>query len=394
MRLTKQTMVLLSLTLTLSSSSAQMLWASNPKTSAGMTLVEAAGAKPFALGEAFSSVQNDISAMGYNPASLNSLTSSQASFQYQQGMAEDSYGEFRLGLPFQKSGLGFSMGLYKGGDTVLNDGTPTRTVTAQKDMAVSLGYARTLGSMSLGLTGKYISSELAESAKASAMALDMGLQAPLSSRLKMGLALQNMGNQLKYDQKKEDLPLKARAGLSWGFFKSSQLLIDAVYSAKEKELNPAAGLEVGFGPLALRAGYQAGSDLQNFSLGTGFLINNLSLDYAFGLVQNLDSTHKMSISLRFGNKDNNKMVAIPVQKKEPEKPAITFMDRQKNGEVRQTQFKSLGNQVYEVGPRDTLGLIAKKMYGDSREWKRIYEANRHVLKGATSLEVGQKIQLP
>src|SRR6185436_12092697 len=44
-------------------------------TSGGPTLTEPFGARPASLGEAFTAVTNDISAFGYNPASLKGLES-------------------------------------------------------------------------------------------------------------------------------------------------------------------------------------------------------------------------------------------------------------------------------------------------------------------------------
>src|SRR4051812_34477585 len=55
-------------------------------TSGGLTLLEPFGARPAALGEAFSAATNDIAAFGYNPASLRSLNTGQASFMYQNGL--------------------------------------------------------------------------------------------------------------------------------------------------------------------------------------------------------------------------------------------------------------------------------------------------------------------
>jgi nucleoid-associated protein YgaU len=64
---------------------------------------------------------------------------------------------------------------------------------------------------------------------------------------------------------------------------------------------------------------------------------------------------------------------------------------EKQGKARS---RSLGGIVYEIKPNDTLPKIAKRMYGDGREWKRIFEANRHILDMAQALETGQKITLP
>ena len=79
-------------------------------TSGGATLMQAPGARSAALGEAFTAVTNDVTAFAYNPASLKSLRGGHASFEYQRGIAEDSYGQFIIGSPLANgNGAGLSV---------------------------------------------------------------------------------------------------------------------------------------------------------------------------------------------------------------------------------------------------------------------------------------------
>ena len=41
---------------------------------------------------------------------------------------------------------------------------------------------------------------------------------------------------------------------------------------------------------------------------------------------------------------------------------------------------SESTRTYTVVAGDSLSKIAKREYGDANEWKRIYEANRHIIK--------------
>src|SRR5687767_928652 len=75
------------------------LHAKGTGTSGGLTLIESPSARASSMGEAFSAMTNDISAFGYNPASLQSLEHGQASFMYQQGLVEDAFGQFMIGGP-------------------------------------------------------------------------------------------------------------------------------------------------------------------------------------------------------------------------------------------------------------------------------------------------------
>ena len=51
-------------------------------------------------------------------------------------------------------------------------------------------------------------------------------------------------------------------------------------------------------------------------------------------------------------------------------------------------------QPYTVVSGDNLEKIAKKFYGKPTQWKRIFEANKDILKSPDKLRVGQVLQIP
>jgi nucleoid-associated protein YgaU len=51
-------------------------------------------------------------------------------------------------------------------------------------------------------------------------------------------------------------------------------------------------------------------------------------------------------------------------------------------------------EIYTVAKGDNLSKIAKHFYGDANQWKRIFEANRDVLKDPDKIFPGQKLQIP
>jgi len=53
-----------------------------------------------------------------------------------------------------------------------------------------------------------------------------------------------------------------------------------------------------------------------------------------------------------------------------------------------------GGTEYTVQKGDTLQKIAKKFYGNSKKWYRIYKANKGVLKSADKIRPGQKLTIP
>jgi nucleoid-associated protein YgaU len=55
---------------------------------------------------------------------------------------------------------------------------------------------------------------------------------------------------------------------------------------------------------------------------------------------------------------------------------------------------STAPKIYEVVPGDSLSKIAKREYGNVGEWKRIFEANRDILKDPDKIYPGQKLKIP
>jgi nucleoid-associated protein YgaU len=49
---------------------------------------------------------------------------------------------------------------------------------------------------------------------------------------------------------------------------------------------------------------------------------------------------------------------------------------------------------YVIQKGDSLSVIAKRYYGDAKEYPRIFEANREVIKNADLIYPGQKIRIP
>ena len=52
------------------------------------------------------------------------------------------------------------------------------------------------------------------------------------------------------------------------------------------------------------------------------------------------------------------------------------------------------SQTYRVQTGDSLEKIASKMYGDSRKWRAIYEANRDRLPSPNRIYPGQELEIP
>lgn len=53
-----------------------------------------------------------------------------------------------------------------------------------------------------------------------------------------------------------------------------------------------------------------------------------------------------------------------------------------------------GGRTYVVVQGDSLWKIAKRHYGDGESWRRIYEANRDLIKDPDLIHPGQQLRIP
>jgi nucleoid-associated protein YgaU len=51
-------------------------------------------------------------------------------------------------------------------------------------------------------------------------------------------------------------------------------------------------------------------------------------------------------------------------------------------------------RAYTVVAGDSLSKIAKREYGDAKQWPRIFEANRDVIKNPDLIHPGQVLKIP
>jgi hypothetical protein len=256
-------------------------------------------------------------------------------------------------------------------------------------MLLGLGWARQWGPASLGVTGKYLSSELAESESATAMAADLGGQYKANSRLNIGLAIQNVGTKLKYQDVGDDLPRVARMGMAYKLHTRlvpAQLLLDIPYHMNQRNIVPSVGLETFLNGLIVRGGYRHKTDGGEFSMGTGFAFGQTTLDYAFGLVNSGVASHRVSFSMKFPALETKPIhVVIPPVIETPAlaavEPVITEPEQtelQKDVVKIAPEMKGMSEESIKLflrGMRFKLGDLDKSR----AEWLKIYEKYRVVI---------------
>lgn len=60
----------------------------------------------------------------------------------------------------------------------------------------------------------------------------------------------------------------------------------------------------------------------------------------------------------------------------------------------QTEKASETARIYVVQGGDSLSKISKKFYGNANSWKRIFEANKDVVKNPDLIQPGWKLRIP
>lgn len=85
----------------------------------------------------------------------------------------------------------------------------------------------------------------------------------------------------------------------------------------------------------------------------------------------------------------------------PDKPKPDFSNVQSGGSSTAPApagdaplTKPAAPRTYTVAAGDSLSKIAKKLYGDGNKWKRIFEANRDIIKNPDLIKPGQVLKIP
>jgi opacity protein-like surface antigen len=170
------------------------------------------GAAGSAMGDAYVSLANDVSAIYWNPAGLAQMSSSEVMFVTQPWIVgmNTSFGAVGIVVPDFGS-IGASIILMDYGEMdvttmAYQDGTGERFTA--RDMAISLSYARNLvEGFSFGASGKIITSSIWHET-GTALAFDLGViiktnffspKGDNTHGLSIGMSMSNYGTSLKYD---------------------------------------------------------------------------------------------------------------------------------------------------------------------------------------------------
>lgn len=287
--------------------------AAGPGTTAADSLNLGMGPRASAMGEAFTGLADDASALYWNPAGLARLYVPEASFTYLNLFEDTQQHYLAYAHPFPARGSAFGASLsylrvtpFQGYD---NSAAKAGTVDAA-DTVLSLAGAQRWDRLAAGVSLKYVRSDLA-GVTAQTPTMDAGLaflsrSTPREGRLDLGLAGSNLFGKLKYDAVSDPLPRSLRLGAS---FSKTIVADDALTLSADLIRSEAADrLEYAYGAeywllnlVALRAGFRSGQDIgSGLRAGLGIRFRAVEFDYAYAGFGALGVLHRAAVSFKFG----------------------------------------------------------------------------------------------
>jgi len=294
--------------------SASQLSAAGPGEAAFDFLRMGTDARAEALGGAHVALSDGVSALYYNPAGMVWSPPRQVLATYHNWVTDIQSGFIGGVLQLGKSGrIGAAIQYLDFGDIPAagaNGATPGEArYFGASDLAISVGIGQKLGEhSSAGLTGRLVFESM-DDESAQGVAFDVGVLHELKDqRTRVGAAIRNAGFQTSAygEGAKDQLPMTVVAGVSHQLRGAPFLLTADIMKPYGDDFGAGVGVEVSvLDPLALRIGYNSlagsldsGSDSDNYAglrLGVGFSLEKLIIDYGYGAMSELGSSHRFTV---------------------------------------------------------------------------------------------------
>lgn len=319
--------------------------AAGPGTGAANFLKIPVGARPTALGGAFTAVADSPDALFHNPAGLSQLGTAEIGYSYNNYFTGISQHSAAAALPFSYGtwALGANYFQVAAFDSYDAQDNPAGKVSAY-GLAAGLGYGGALPtglaflpSVRYGAAAKYVSESL-DRVGADGGALDAGLLLLTGlDGLKLGAAADNLvSSRLDFDGRGRRPARRLKAGASYAIKGAPvSALLSAEFSFPEDGQGGfSAGLEnTLYRSLFLRAGYTSHGDVSSgVSFGLGLNLpdrfgSGMRLDYSFGSTYDLGNIHKFGLSCRFGRLPGGALTEALVREELPRDAAAEYSAR-------------------------------------------------------------------
>ncbi|OGS17577.1 MAG: hypothetical protein A3J83_04375 [Elusimicrobia bacterium RIFOXYA2_FULL_40_6] len=271
------------------------------------------GARSAGLGNAFTAIANDATAINWNAGGLSQVKQKEVVAMHSQWIADTNLDYIGFGVPVRNAVIGASLVCLSQSGLEGRDANGAQTDDfGASDLAVTFSYSRQVklnaNKVGLGINMKMLRQQIA-SDQAYGVAFDMGaLYYTKSMPLSFGLSLQNIGTQMKFIDEAYNLPLSVTAGVGYNVGYVT-IGLDVKQELYENKTTISMGTE--FTPintLAIRAGYlmnqaistgNTADTLNGLGAGLGINLLGMKTDYSFVPYGALGNTHKISFSSKF-----------------------------------------------------------------------------------------------
>lgn len=267
------------------------------------------GARPAAMGEAYTSLATDASAVYWNPAGLARMEGIKlhlAHGEWFEGVRHEYVG---AGMRMGRSAIGGSVSGVFTGDIDRRDDKGRQIGTyGYYDMAAAISYAfEARNDIWVGATFKYLREGIDNHA-GNGFAADLGLQWALPWKGVMaGAALRHLGPGITVNVEETRLPTVLQGGLSFRrqLMASGGTVLISVEARKSREddTNLLYGADYIFPQgVSVQAGYRSGMDSADFSFGARLSRGMYAFSYAYVPYSDLvdvGDTHRLSLDISF-----------------------------------------------------------------------------------------------
>lgn len=222
-----------------------------------------------------------------NPAGLGNIEGISGVFGYQTILNFAPFNTVSAAVNAQTSIGNTSFGVYKFGDDIFST------------QMASLGFARKLGIMTLGIKANILQYDIAGFGKRSVFLAEMGGIANLTPQLNFGAHIYNITQSVVAQETQERVPILIRMAINYQLSNELQLFVEG-----EKDVDRSAEFSLGLSfqlieALVLRTGFA--TQTNRYSFGAGVSIQKFIVDYAVSPDSGIGATHNFGLTYQFGN---------------------------------------------------------------------------------------------
>lgn len=283
------------------------------------------GARPVALGGAYSAIDEGIQSIYWNPAGIANIISLSANVTHTKAFAGTSLENVAAVFPVAGGAVGIGIEAFLSGEmdeTTEEQPEGTGYTFSCNDYAVGITYGRMMtDKFSLGISVKGINQNIAK-VSSYGFAFDIGgIYRTAVRNIRFGFVLRNFGPDMRYtgeplvvDLENEDrdrgeratilsepysLPMSFQGGFAADLYSSSGsrvTLSGDIIHLSDQPATFGVGLEYIFlDSYFLRAGYTE-KNSRGFTFGVGFRLSQAMLDYCYEEHKYMAALHRVSIS--------------------------------------------------------------------------------------------------